>query len=160
MGVSKGPPAHSQDEHPVGCLSFLGKDLMTFIKLPTFPSHFPTHQAVCQAHTSPAPVTPCPSQKELVTLQPVMKEKAKTLWLAQVIMDWRGNPDTVLPSCLCYLTRWMARDTICGDLGCNPLRDLDATVGTSSIPEPVLRMKSEGNLLVIILVILTIIQKC
>lgn len=53
----------------------------------------------------------------------------------------------------------MARDTICGDLGCKPLGDVDDTVGASGIL-PVLQIKSGGNLQLTILVISTIIQKC
>lgn len=94
---------------------------MTFIKLPTFPSRFPTHQAVCQAHTSPAPLTPCPSRKELVTLHPVLKEKAKTLAEEIQTLPFLSS-DTSVDGKGHYL--W--------GFGYNPLRDLDATVEASS----------------------------
>lgn len=95
LEVSKGPPAHSQEERSVGCLCFLCKDLMTFIKLPTFPSPY-TPGCVPSAHTSAAPVTLGPSRKELVTLHPVTKEKAEPLCLPAG-SPWTGGEFQTLP---------------------------------------------------------------
>lgn len=159
LGVSKGPPAHRQDEHSVGCLCFSGKDLTTFVKLPSFPESFSYTPGRVPSTYLTGSCNAMPITEGVSHTAPSSEGDSGRRWLGLPGSTWAGEEIQTLHFLIVSGTSIDGKGHYLWGSGYNPLRDPDATVGASSTL-PVLRMKSGGNLQLPVLVLLTIIQKC